>query len=54
MTRQEAELELVKKAAYYTNFKNFITVPLTEEQEMALTSFEYNLGRNIWTKPTDK
>lgn len=54
MTRDEAELELVKKAAYYTNFKNFIKVPLTKEQEMALTSFEYNLGRNIWTKDTDK
>lgn len=54
MTREEAELELVKKAAYYTNYKNFIKVPLTPEQEMALTSFEYNLGRNIWTKDADK
>lgn len=53
ISREEAEIELAKKARYYTNFKNFIKVPLNNEQEMALTSFEYNLGRNIWTKNTE-
>lgn len=52
MLRDEAEKELEKKVTYYTNFKNFIKVPLSKEQETALTSFEYNLWRNIWTKPT--
>jgi GH24 family phage-related lysozyme (muramidase) len=54
ITREEAEIELARKAKYYTNFKNFIKVPLTKEQEIALTSFEYNLWRNIWTKPTEE
>jgi murein DD-endopeptidase MepM/ murein hydrolase activator NlpD/GH24 family phage-related lysozyme (muramidase) len=50
ITLENAEIELIKRANYYTNFKNFITVPLTREQEIALSSFEYNLWRNIWTK----
>ncbi len=54
ISREEAEIELIKKAKHYTNFKNFITVPLNNDQEMALTSFEYNLGRNIRTKPTEE
>ncbi|MDD4151401.1 MAG: peptidoglycan DD-metalloendopeptidase family protein [Candidatus Gracilibacteria bacterium] len=54
MTRDEAEKELVKKANWYTNYKKYIKVDLTLEQHMALTSFEYNLGRGIWTKPTEQ
>lgn len=53
ITREEADNELIKKINHYSNFKNFIKVPLTKEQEIALTSFEYNLWRNIWTKPTE-
>ncbi|MDD5769736.1 MAG: peptidoglycan DD-metalloendopeptidase family protein [Candidatus Gracilibacteria bacterium] len=52
ITLDEAEGELVKKSKYYTNWTNFVKVPLTKEQQTALTSFEYNLGRNIWTKDT--
>lgn len=52
ITLDEAEWELVKKSKYYTNWTNFVKVPLTKEQQTALTSFEYNLWRNIWTKDT--
>lgn len=54
MTRAEAEKELVRKANWYTNYKKYIKVDLTIEQHMALTSFEYNLWRWIWTKSTEQ
>lgn len=50
ITQEEADSEFAKQVKTYQNFKDLITVPLTEAQETALTSFEYNLGRNIWNQ----
>ena len=49
MDRATADAELPNQLPNYQNFKNYIKVPLSPQQESALTSFEYNLGRNIWT-----
>jgi len=48
MTREQADKEFEKQVATYQNFRNDVTVDLNENQQTALTSFEYNLGRNIW------
>lgn len=36
----------------HSNWKNLVTVPLTEPQQAALASFEYNLGSGIWQGTT--
>ena len=48
MTRQQADSVFANKIGEYTNYKNLVKVPLTQAQETALNSFEYNLGKNIW------
>lgn len=48
ITREEADAELQKQIGKYQSFKNKVKVPLTEDQETALTSFEYNLGGGVW------
>ena len=50
MTRQEAEAELQVQLPKYQTFKSKVKVDLNEDQEAALTSFEYNLGKGIWDK----
>ena len=51
ITREEALNQLDKQLPKYQTFKNKIdTSSLTEDQEAALTSFEYNLGSGIWDK----
>lgn len=50
MTREEGEQELQKQLPKYQTFKNKVKVKLSEDQEAALTSFEYNLGSGIWDK----
>lgn len=50
MSREKADSMFASKVAEYTNYKNFVKVPLTPSQETALNSFEYNLGQGIWTK----
>lgn len=49
MDRATADAEFPNQMKTYQNFKDLIKVPLSPQQEAALTSFEYNLGRNIWT-----
>jgi lysozyme len=48
ITREEADAELQKQIGKYQSFKNKVKVTLTEDQETALTSFEYNLGGGVW------
>ena len=50
ITREQADVEFQKQISQYQNWRNYITTPLSEAQETALTSFEYNLGQWIWTK----
>lgn len=50
ITREEALTQLEKQLPKYQTFKDKVSVPLTEDQEAALTSFEYNLGSGIWDK----
>jgi len=50
MSRDVADSMFSKVVNQYTNWKNFVKVPLTENQQTALTSFEYNLGQGIWQK----
>ena len=50
ITQAQADVELQKQIARYQNFQNLVTVPLTNNQKTALTSFEYNLWSGIWTK----
>jgi len=42
------DTELQNQIQQHSNYQNFITVPLSEAQQTALTSFEYNLWPNIW------
>lgn len=44
MDRATADSEFDKQVQRYQNFQNLVTVPLSESQKAALTSFEYNLG----------
>jgi GH24 family phage-related lysozyme (muramidase) len=48
MSREVADGLMNNKVASYQNFANKVTAPLSESQKKALTSFEYNLGKNIW------
>jgi GH24 family phage-related lysozyme (muramidase) len=48
MDQATADRMLQQKIGEYQNFAPKIKVPLSESQKAALTSFEYNLGRNIW------
>lgn len=50
ITQAQADIELQKQIARYQNFQNLVTVPLTNNQKTALTSFEYNLWSGIRTK----
>lgn len=50
MDRATADAEFDKQVQKYQNFQNLVTVPLSESQKAALTSFEYNLGSGIWKK----
>ena len=50
MDRATADTEFDKQIQRYQNFQNLVTVPLSESQKAALTSFEYNLGGGIWKK----
>lgn len=45
-----ADAEFNNQIKRYQNFQNLVTVPLSESQKAALTSFEYNLGGGIWKK----
>jgi len=49
----DAEQELTKQISKHQSYKNLVTTPLSEAQNAALTSFEYNLGSGIWN-PTTK
>ena len=44
MDRATADAEFDKQVQRYQNYQNLVTVPLSESQKAALTSFEYNLG----------
>ncbi len=48
ITQIVADAELQKQIWEYTNYEKYITVDLSEEQQTALNSFEYNLGKGIW------
>lgn len=50
MDRATADAEFDNQIQRYQNFQNLVTVPLSESQKAALTSFEYNLGGWIWKK----
>lgn len=51
INEQQAEQIMLQQIENeYSNFKNKVTVPLSPNQEAALTSFEYNLGGGIWSK----
>lgn len=50
MDRATADAEFNNQIQKYQNFQNLVTVPLSESQKAALTSFEYNLGSGIWKK----
>ena len=43
------DTELKNQIQQHSNYQNYVTVPLSEAQQTALTSFEYNLWPNIWT-----
>lgn len=45
MSRRDADAMFSEKLNNYTNYKNFIKVPLSSSQNAALNSFEYNLGQ---------
>ena len=48
ITRWDSEVRLEKEVANRQNYLKSITVPLTDNQKAALSSFEYNLWSNIW------
>lgn len=48
ITKQQWEEILQADIARHSNFKNLVTVPLSPEQQIALSSFEFNLWPNIW------
>lgn len=48
--RATADAEFNNQIQKYQTFQNLVTVPLSESQKAALTSFEYNLGSGIWKK----
>lgn len=51
ITREEALTQLEKQLPKYQTFKSKLSgISLSEDQEAALTSFEYNLGSGIWDK----
>jgi len=50
MDRATADAEFNNQIQKYQTFQNLVTVPLSESQKAALTSFEYNLGSGIWKK----
>ena len=50
MDRATADAEFNNQIKRYQTFQNLVTVPLSESQKAALTSFEYNLGSGIWKK----
>jgi len=50
MSQAEADTVLQEQIKQYQNFDNLVTVPLTNNQRTALTSFEYNLWSGIRTK----
>lgn len=50
LTKKDANKILMEKIKHYQNWRNFVTRDLSPEQEIALTSFEYNLGSGIWKK----
>lgn len=52
LTGTQAEQLLRQEADRHSNFRNFVQRPLTPKQIAALTSFEYNLGSNIWQDQT--
>lgn len=46
-----ADQQFTKQLSGYQNWKSYIDPKkLSTEQQTALTSFEYNLGSNIWSK----
>lgn len=51
ITREEADAELQKQIDRHATWKESVSVDLTPEQQAALTSFNYNLGPNIWKTP---
>jgi len=48
ITQEVADIEINKQIAKHSNYKEAVTVELTDTQEQALASFEYNLGAGIW------
>lgn len=50
MSREQADSMFANKVNQYTKYKDLVKVPLSQSQEAALNSFEYNLGSGIWKK----
>lgn len=48
ISQTDADKRLQQEINNRQNYKNFLTVKLTPQQEAALSSFEYNLWSNIW------
>ena len=43
MTREESETRLQEEINNRQNYMNYVSVPLSESQKAALSSFEFNL-----------
>ena len=54
ITEEEAEFQMDKILENHQSFKSKITIPLTPYQIDALSSFEFNLGGNVWNQPRGK
>ena len=50
ITQDQAEQELQRQIERHSNYQALVTVPLSNAQKTALSSFEYNLGPNIWNR----
>lgn len=44
MSKAQADDQFKNQIETYQNWRRYITVPLSVPQQVALTSFEYNLG----------
>ena len=54
ITEEEAEFQMDRILSQHQSFKSKITIPLTPYQIDALSSFEFNLGGNVWNQPRGK
>ena len=48
ITQEQSEQELQRQIQRHSNYEAVVTVPLSNAQKTALSSFEYNLWPNIW------